>query len=117
MADFRQNVHKVSVESSNLEKNIGKVFQQIVTGSAELAATLTKQGDLTLLQATALQNSLQNMMEGEVGPFLVALASKLVSEPSRALSGATDKFQQFSNEITTSMYLTQNQLHKVRVPH
>lgn len=58
----------------------------MVTGSAELAATLTKQGDLTLLQATELQNSLQNMREGEVGPFLVALVSQLVSEPSRASS-------------------------------
>ena len=58
----------------------------MVAGSAELAATLTRQGDLTLLQATELQNSLQSMREGEVGPFLVALVSQLVSKPSRARS-------------------------------
>ena len=58
----------------------------MVTGNAELAATLTKQGDLTLFQATELQSFLQNMREGEVGPFLVGLVSQLVSESSRARS-------------------------------
>lgn len=89
----------------------------MTTGSAELAATLTKQGDLTLMQATELQNSLQSMREGEIGPFLGALVSQLVSEISRTCSRAstTDKYQQTSNELMNSMYLRQNELHEVGV--
>lgn len=117
LADFRQNVHKASMDSANLEKNIGRVFQQVATGSAELAATLTKQGDLTLMQATELQNSLQNMKEGEVGPMLGAIMSQLVSELSRAHSRVTDKFQQSSNELMNSINQRQNELYEVRVPH
>lgn len=84
LTDLRQNVHKANVDSANLEKNIGRVFQQVVTGSAELAATQTEQWDLSRVLAVELQSSLQKLKEGEIGPLLDALVSmqgQLVSEP------------------------------------
>lgn len=74
----------------NLEKNIGRVFQQVITGSAELAATQTEQWDLSHGLAMELQNSLQDMKEGEIGSLLGALVSiqgQLVSEKSGSCVG------------------------------
>ena len=85
VANFHQNVHKANIDSANLEKNIGKVFQQVLTGSAELAATQSEQWDLSRVMATELQGSLQSMKEGEIESVLGALASirgQLVSKPS-----------------------------------
>ena len=76
----------------NLEKNIGRIFQQVVAGSAELAATQTEQWDLSRLLATELQSSLQNMKEGEIGPLLNALVTiqgQLVSGLSQAQERVT----------------------------
>ena len=70
-----------------MEKNIGKVFQQVVTGSAELAAAQTKQWDLNRGLATELQTSLQNIKEEDIGPLLgalVSIQSQLVSQKSRS---------------------------------
>lgn len=75
LADLRQNVHKANIDSANLEKNIGRVFQQVVMGSAELAATQTEQWDISRVLATELQSSLQDMKEGEIGPLLGALVN------------------------------------------
>ena len=86
LANFHQNVHKANIDSANLEKNIGKVFQQVLTGSAELAATQSEQWDLSRVMATELQGSLQSMKEGEIDSVLSALASirgQLVSKPSQ----------------------------------
>lgn len=69
----------------SLEKNIGKVFQQVLAGNAELAATQTEQWDLSHVKATELQGSLQSMKEVEIVSVLAALASiqgQLVSESS-----------------------------------
>lgn len=56
-----------------LGTNIEKVFQQVVTGSAELAAAQTEQLDVSRELATELQSSLQNMKEVDIGPLLGAL--------------------------------------------
>ena len=59
----------------------------MITGSAELAATQTEQWDRSRMLATELQNSLQNLKEGEIGPVLGALVSiqgQLVSDSSQA---------------------------------
>ncbi|CAD6580993.1 MAG: hypothetical protein ASARMPREDX12_000330 [Alectoria sarmentosa] len=97
-ATLSENVHKANIDSANLEKNIGRVFQQVVTGSAELAATQIEQWDLSRVLATDLQSSLQNM-KGGVGPLLGALAS---------LHGQL----QTSNELVAFMYLRQNELYE-----
>ena len=56
-----------------LGTNIERVFQQVVTGSAELAAAQTEQLDVSRELATELQSSLQNMKEVDIGPLLGAL--------------------------------------------
>ena len=56
-----------------LGTNIDRVFQQVVTGSAELAAAQTEQLDVSRELATELQSSLQNMKEVDIGPLLGAL--------------------------------------------
>ena len=61
----------------------------MVTGSAELAATQTEQWDRSRILATDLQDSLQNIKEGEIAPLLSALVSmqgQLVSETSQLKS-------------------------------
>ena len=70
-----QNVRKANLDSESLEKNIGKVFQQVLTGSAELAASQTERWELNHVMATELQGSLQSMQDGEIGAVLAALAS------------------------------------------
>ncbi|CAF9922167.1 hypothetical protein IMSHALPRED_005601 [Imshaugia aleurites] len=98
-ANLSENVHKANAESTKLERNIGKVFQQVVTGSAELAAAQTKQWDLNRGLATELQTSLQNIKEEDIGPLLGALVS-------------IQSQLQISNELVTFMYLRQNELHE-----
>lgn len=98
-ANLSENVHKANIDSVNLEKNIGRVFQQVITGSAELAATQTEQWDLSHGLAMELQNSLQDMKEGEIGSLLGALVS---------IQGQL----QISNELVTFIYLRQNELYE-----
>ena len=66
-----------------MEKKIEKVYQQVFTGSAELAASQTEQWDVSRSMATELQGSLQNIRSREIDSVLAALASmewQLVSE-------------------------------------
>lgn len=69
-----QNVRKANLDSESLEKNIGKVFQQVLTGSAELAASQTERWEVNNQMATDLQGSLQNVKDQEIGSVLAALA-------------------------------------------
>lgn len=54
---------------------MGKVFQQVVEGGAELAATQTQQWDDSRELANQLQGSLQNMKNAEVNALLRAIHS------------------------------------------
>jgi len=58
-----------------LRKNVGKVFQQVIEGGAELAATQTQQWDNSRELANQLQGSLQNMKNAEVNALLSAIHS------------------------------------------
>lgn len=58
-----------------LKSNIGKVFQQTVEGSAELAATQAKQWDATLSSSVELRDALQSLREQEVHSLLGAFDS------------------------------------------
>lgn len=67
----------------DLRKNVGKVFQQVVEGGAQLAATQTQQWDQSRELANELQGSLQNMKNAEVSALLNAIHSmhyQIVSE-------------------------------------
>lgn len=62
---------------------MGKVFQEVVEGGAEIAATQTRQWDKSQELAHELQGSLQNMRNTEVSALLSAIHSmhhQIVSE-------------------------------------
>lgn len=68
-----QNVLKASADSVDLQKNVGKIFQHVVEGSAELAATQTQQWDQSRELAAQVQGSLQGIREAEVDALLGAV--------------------------------------------
>ncbi|KAL8867390.1 MAG: hypothetical protein Q9174_005696, partial [Haloplaca sp. 1 TL-2023] len=72
-----QEVQKVlrssAAKAGNLQANLGRVFQQAVEGSAELAASQTSLWDATSSSATELQNSLQDLKEQQVHTLVGAL--------------------------------------------
>ncbi|KAL8925268.1 MAG: hypothetical protein Q9208_003558 [Pyrenodesmia sp. 3 TL-2023] len=88
-----------SAEINELKTNIGRVFQQAVEGSAELAATQAKQWDATLSSSVELRDSLQNLREQEVHSLLGAFDS--IHKQLRA-----------SNELVAVMYSRQNEMDK-----
>ena len=65
-----KNVRKANVDLIDLQKNVGKVFQQAVEGSAELAAFHTQHTDRSREMAIELQGSLQNMRDQEINAML-----------------------------------------------
>ena len=67
----------------DLQRNVGRVFQQALTGSAELAASQTEQWHTNHELATKLGNSLGHLSEIEIRNLLGALGSmhsELVSQ-------------------------------------
>lgn len=64
---------KANVDSVNLQKNVGKIFQQVVEGSAEIAATQTQQWDQSRELAAQVQGSLQDIREAELNALLGAV--------------------------------------------
>ncbi|KAI4120263.1 MAG: hypothetical protein LQ338_007140, partial [Usnochroma carphineum] len=88
-----------ATEAKELKSNIGRLFQQAVEGSAELAATQAKQWDATSSSAVELQNSLQSLREQEVHSLLGAFDS--IHNQLRA-----------SNELVAVMYSRQNEMDK-----
>ena len=80
-----KNVRKANDDSIDLQRNVGKVFQQVAEGSAELAAVQTLHADHSREMAIELQGSLQNMRDQEVNAMLSlfhGIHSQLVRNPS-----------------------------------
>ena len=80
-----KNVRKANIESIDLQRNVGKVFQQAVEGSTELAALHTQYADRSREMAIELQGSLQNMRDQEINAMLSVfngIHSQLVRTPS-----------------------------------
>lgn len=112
-------MHQANADSIGLYKNVRKVFQGVVEGGAELAATQTRQWDKSRELANQLQGSLQNMKNAEVNALLSAIHSihyQIVSwqdltdwQGLRAKLG----FQQTSNELVSSLHDRQTALDKV----
>jgi hypothetical protein len=65
-------VQQSNAEAIDLQKNIGRVFQQVAKGSSELAAKQSTQWDLNRGLATELQSSLESMREDQVQSLLGA---------------------------------------------
>lgn len=79
-----QNVRKSNIEAVNTQDNIARVFQQVIKGNSELAATQTRHWERSQDLATQLQVSLGEMKDGEVQTILGAFGSiqnQLVGSP------------------------------------
>ena len=83
-----KNVRKANIDSVDLQRNVGKVFQQVVEGSGELAAFQTQHVDRSREMAIELQNSLQKMRDQEINAMLSlfhGIHSQLVRNSSTLL--------------------------------
>ena len=69
-AEASDNIRNVKNDSIDLQKHIGKVFQQVVEGGAELAATQTHQWDRSRELATDLAGSLRDIRDSEISALL-----------------------------------------------
>ena len=68
---------------ADLQRNVGRVFQQAVTGSAELAASQTEQWHANHDLAIKVERSLESLRGTEIGNLLGAfnsMHSELVSQ-------------------------------------
>ncbi len=70
-----QNLQKSNVEAMNLQENVGQVFQKVVEGSSELAASQVRQWQQSDRLAATLQESLGSMRDTEVQAILSAFGS------------------------------------------
>ena len=59
----------------DLQKNVGRIFQQAVAGSAELAASQTQQWHQNQGLATTLGNTLESIRETEIRDILGAFTT------------------------------------------
>ena len=73
ITNHRQKIHKSNDEIMDLQRNIGRLFQQAVSGNAELAASQTKQWQTSQDLATRLERSLKSLRETELRGLLSAL--------------------------------------------
>ena len=84
-----KNIHKANADSIDLQSNVGKVFQQAVEGSAELAAFNTQHADRSREMAIELQGSLQNMKDQDINAVIGlvhGIHSQLVRDPDKFLT-------------------------------
>ena len=73
IANQQQNVHNANAASTDLERNIGKIFQRVLEGSSELAQVQTTQWEINQGIATGLQLSLKSMQDGDVSTLVKTL--------------------------------------------
>ncbi|KAL8652902.1 MAG: hypothetical protein Q9210_002416 [Variospora velana] len=114
-SDVKEALRSSTTETEKLKTTIGRVFQQAVEGSAELAATHAKHWEATSSSTVELRDSLQNLREQEVNSLLGAFGSihnQLVSEAVPALISSAKASQQASNELVALMYSRQNEMDK-----
>lgn len=75
ITDLMQNLRKANVEAMDLQENVGRVFQKVVEGSSELAASQVRQWQQSDELAATLQKSLGSMRDTEVQALLGAFGS------------------------------------------
>jgi len=68
-------LRKSNTEASDLSKNIAKVFQQVIQGASEIAASQTQQWDVGRDLAVQLQNALHSMQGNQVATLIGAFGS------------------------------------------
>ncbi|KAL8708891.1 MAG: hypothetical protein Q9225_007536 [Loekoesia sp. 1 TL-2023] len=112
-SDVEEALRSSAAEAKELRSNIGKVFQQAVEGSAELAATQAKNWDAASSSTVDLRNSLQSLREQEVHSLLGALDSihsQLVGYSRASLLDHAKFIQTASNELVAVMYTKQHEM-------
>jgi len=70
-----QNIRKSNIEAMDLQENVGRVFQKVVEGSSELAASQVRQWQQSEDLVSTLQKSLGSMRDTEVQALLGAFGS------------------------------------------
>lgn len=84
--DEIQNLRQSNTEAADLQKNVAKIFQQVVAGSSELASSQMDQWEQSRDVASRLQDSLGSMRNVEVNALLSAFGGihgELVGRPRR----------------------------------
>lgn len=61
-----------NLEATDLQKNVGRVLQQVIEGSSDLATSQVKQWQQSQDLASNLQTSLESMRDTEVKALLGA---------------------------------------------
>lgn len=95
---------------------MGRVFQQAVEGSAELAATQAKHWDAASASTIELQGSLQSLREQEVHSLLGAfdsINSQIVCHSHVTFEDNPNVVQRASNELVAVMYARQHEMDQV----
>lgn len=108
-----------AAEAKELKSNIGKIFQQAVEGSAELAATQAKNWDAASSSTVDLRSSLRSLREQEVHSLLGAfdsIHSQLVGCSRANLLDHAKLIQRASNELVAVMYNRQHEMDQVSLP-
>ncbi|KAL8702908.1 MAG: hypothetical protein Q9201_003914 [Fulgogasparrea decipioides] len=112
-ADKVQNfLQSSATEAKALQSNVGRVLQQVLKGSAELAATQASQWDATSSATAELRDSLQGIREHVLGSLLGAfdgINTQLVRHLKLTFDDA-DAAQRVSNELVAVMYTKQHEM-------
>ncbi|MCJ1354189.1 MAG: hypothetical protein MMC33_004176 [Icmadophila ericetorum] len=95
-----QNLRKSTVDTADLAKSIGKVFESAMRGSSDLASRQTEEWERSWGLANDLQGSLQSIGDQEVGVILMAL-----KELYRIM-------QQLNNEMVTNANTRQDETNR-----
>ncbi|KAL8940849.1 MAG: hypothetical protein Q9216_002601 [Gyalolechia sp. 2 TL-2023] len=113
VSSVQEALRSSAAEADKLRSNMGRVFQQAVEGSAELAATQARQWDAASASTVELQSSLQSLREGEVHSLLGAFDSintQIVSRCRMTCEDDPDVVQRASNELMAVMYQRQHEM-------
>lgn len=116
ITDIFQTLRSSTAEAKELKSNIGRVFQQAVVGSAELAATQAKHWDATSSATVELQSSLVNLRENDIHSLIGAfdsIHSQLVCFSSPIHFPFAKTIQRASNELVAVMYSQQHEMDQV----
>jgi len=73
--DATQNIRNSNSEVMDLQKNVGKVFQDVLSGSSELAYSQLKDLEVNRALATEVRSSLEIIRGKEVEALLQTLGS------------------------------------------
>ncbi|KAI9873558.1 MAG: hypothetical protein M1830_010857 [Pleopsidium flavum] len=91
------NIRKSNSEVIDLQKNVGRVFQEVLSGSSELAATQVKEAEVNRGLIMEVRSSLETIRGRELETLLQAL-------------GSMHRDLQISNEMVATMHLRQNSI-------